>query len=225
MGLCLLRILCRGGRLDRGLDDQSRRRQQRRSLPGTRCDPGRGGWRHGADGRALPPAWIAGGGFDNPDADHDDPHARCAGPIHAGGEGPGGAGGLPVAVAVIPCAIQAQEECMRPRLSRTQIPLLATISVFVVLYAAAALRYPGFLSWAVFRNLVADNGFLGLAAIGMTFVILAGGIDLSVGAMIGFSSILIAKLTAQQVHPLLASTVAVIVGTGLGACMGGLIRF
>ena len=114
---------------------------------------------------------------------------------------------------------------MTRRLARTHIPLLATIAVFVLLYAAASLRYPGFLSWPVFRNLWADNAFLGLAAIGMTFVILAGGIDLSVGAMIGFSSILIAKLSAQHVHPLLAIAVAVVLGTGLGACMGALIRF
>jgi len=114
---------------------------------------------------------------------------------------------------------------MMQRLSRAQIPLLATVSVFVLLYAAAAVRYPGFLSWPVFRNLLADNAFLGLAAIGMTFVILSGGIDLSVGAMIGFSSILIAKLSERQVHPLLAIAVAVALGTGLGAGMGALIRF
>jgi len=114
---------------------------------------------------------------------------------------------------------------MTPRLARPQMPLLATISVFVLLYAAASLRYPGFLSWPVFRNLWADNAFLGLAAIGMTFVILAGGIDLSVGAMIGFSSIFIAKLSAQQVHPLLAVAAAVVLGTGFGAGMGALIRF
>jgi simple sugar transport system permease protein len=114
---------------------------------------------------------------------------------------------------------------MKPRIARTHIPLLATVTVFVLLCAAAALRYPGFLSWAVFRNLLADNAFLGLAAIGMTFVILAGGIDLSVGAMIGFSSILIAKLSAQQMHPLSAIALAVAVGTGLGAGMGALIRF
>jgi simple sugar transport system permease protein len=111
------------------------------------------------------------------------------------------------------------------RIARTHIPLLTTVTVFVLLYATASLRYPGFLSWPVFRNLFADNAFLGLAAIGMTFVILAGGIDLSVGAMIGFTSILIAKLSAQQVHPMLAITVAVILGTGLGAGMGALIRF
>jgi simple sugar transport system permease protein len=114
---------------------------------------------------------------------------------------------------------------MKLRIARTHIPLLATVTVFVLLCAAAALRYPGFLSWAVFRNLLADNAFLGLAAIGMTFVILAGGIDLSVGAMIGFSSILIAKLSAQHVHPLSAIALAMAVGTGLGAGMGALIHF
>ena len=114
---------------------------------------------------------------------------------------------------------------MKSRLSSAHIPLGATLAVFVLLYAAASLRYQGFFSWAVFRNLFADNAFLGLAAIGMTFVILAGGIDLSVGAMIGFGSILIAKLSAQQVHPLLAIAVAVVLGTGLGAGMGALIRF
>ena len=83
---------------------------------------------------------------------------------------------------------------MRLRVSRTQIPLLATAAVLAAFYIAASCRYSGFFSWAVFVNLLRDNSFLGLAAIGMTFVILAGGIDLSVGAMIGFTSILIARL-------------------------------
>ncbi len=114
---------------------------------------------------------------------------------------------------------------MRSRPSRSQVPLLATITVFLFLYAVASLRYPGFFSWPVFRNLFADNAFLGLAAIGMTFVILAGGIDLSVGAMIGFTSIFTAKLCAQQVHPLPAIALALIVGTGFGAGMGALVQF
>ena len=116
---------------------------------------------------------------------------------------------------------------MRWRLSRTQIPLLATIVVFVLFYAGASLRYreTGFLSWAVFRNLLHDNSFLGVAASGMTFVILSGGIDLSVGAMIGFTSILIAWLAAHHAPPLLAIVLSVALGTGIGSGMGALIRF
>ena len=114
---------------------------------------------------------------------------------------------------------------MRLRVSRTQIPLLATVVVLAAFYTTASCRYSGFFSWAVFVNLLRDNSFLGLAGIGMTFVILSGGIDLSVGAMIGFSSILVARLTGQHVHPLLAITVALALGTGFGWGMGALIRF
>lgn len=114
---------------------------------------------------------------------------------------------------------------MNLRFSRTQIPLLATLGVFVLLYVAAGARYEGFLSARVFTNLLRDNAFLGLAAIGMTFVILSGGIDLSVGAMVGFTSILIGKLIAQQWPPAMAILFALALGTGFGAGLGGLIRY
>ncbi len=114
---------------------------------------------------------------------------------------------------------------MKLRVSRTQIPVLTTCAVFVLFYAVASLRYPGFFSWPVFMNLLRDNSFLGLASIGLTFVILAGGIDLSVGAMIGFTSILIARLAAHHVHPLLAIAVALGLGTGVGWGLGTIIHF
>jgi hypothetical protein len=50
--------------------------------------------------------------------------------------------------------------------------------------------YEGFFSARVIIGLFADNAFLGIAALGMTLVIFSGGIDLSVGAVIGFTSIL-----------------------------------
>ena len=114
---------------------------------------------------------------------------------------------------------------MKLRLSRTQVPLLATTAVFALFYSGASIRYDGFFSWTVFVNLLHDNAFLGLAAIGMTFVILAGGIDLSVGALVGFTSTFIARLIAHQLHPLPAILIALVIGTGFGAGMGALIRF
>jgi len=111
------------------------------------------------------------------------------------------------------------------RLSRTQVPLLATTAVFALFYSGASIRYDGFFSWRVFVNLLHDNAFLGLAAIGMTFVVVSGGIDLSVGAMVGFTSIFIARLMAHQVHPVAAILAALVIGTGFGAGMGALIRF
>ena len=106
-----------------------------------------------------------------------------------------------------------------------QLPLVATAVILVVLYATAAVMYDGFLSWRVLGNLLADNAFLGIAAIGMTLVIFTGGIDLSVGAVIGFTSILTATLiVGHGWPPALAWSVALAAGATLGALMGWLIH-
>jgi ribose/xylose/arabinose/galactoside ABC-type transport system permease subunit len=118
------------------------------------------------------------------------------------------------------------EGVVRIRLARKQIPLAATIVVFALLYGAACARYKGFGSPTVFVNFLADNAFLGIAAIGETFVILSGGIDLSVGAMIGFTSILVAVLIDQHsLHPALAIALALVLGALFGRGMGALIRY
>ena len=74
------------------------------------------------------------------------------------------------------------------------IPLLATFLVLVALYTVGSVSYRNFFSLRVAVDLVGDNGFLGIAAVGATFVILSGGIDLSVGAVVAATSILIARL-------------------------------
>ena len=109
--------------------------------------------------------------------------------------------------------------------SRQTLPLLTTIAVCILLYAAAAFRYEGFLSLQVLANILAGNGFLAIAAIGMTFVILAGGIDLSVGTAIGCTSVFVAN--AVQNHgwsPYAAMGVALAAGTFVGLLQGALIH-
>ena len=104
---------------------------------------------------------------------------------------------------------------------KKHLSLLATIIVFVVMVAAASLKFKGFFSVDVFINLLRDNAFLGVAAVGMTFVILSGGIDLSVGGMIGFTSILIGSLVGKHhMHPAEAIGIALLLGLGLGTGMG-----
>jgi galactofuranose transport system permease protein len=62
---------------------------------------------------------------------------------------------------------------------------------------------------------------LGITAVGLTLVIFSGGIDLSVGAVVGFSSIFVAHLAQNHgLHPAVASGVALGVGTAFGAAMG-----
>lgn len=71
--------------------------------------------------------------------------------------------------------------------------------------------------------MVSDNAFLGVVALGLTFVILTGGIDLSVGSMVGLSSILIAKLVASGASPFVALAAPLLVGACLGLAHGTLI--
>ncbi|WP_428939267.1 galactofuranose ABC transporter, permease protein YjfF [Fontivita pretiosa] len=110
-------------------------------------------------------------------------------------------------------------------LSLQRIPLIATAAVCVLLYATACLLYPGFFSLLVLKDLLADNAVLGVAAIGATFVILSGGIDLSVGAVIGCATITMAVLIERAgMHPLIVIPLIVLAGTAFGASMGALIH-
>jgi simple sugar transport system permease protein len=108
---------------------------------------------------------------------------------------------------------------------RQHITVFASIAVYIALYAVASWRYDGFLSMPVFVNFLSNNAVLGIVAVGMTFVILAGGIDLSVGAVMSFSSIVIGVLiTDHHWHPLAAMAMALAAGTALGALMGAIIH-
>jgi galactofuranose transport system permease protein len=105
------------------------------------------------------------------------------------------------------------------------IPLIATAVVLLTLYLSGSALYPGFGTARVVVNLLGDNSFVGIAAIGATFVILSGGIDLSVGSLIAFSGILIAKLLDLGLDPILAMLTALMVGALSGGTMGCLIHF
>ena len=61
------------------------------------------------------------------------------------------------------------------------LPILATVTVFTLLYLVGALLYRNFLSTLVLGDLLTDNAFVIIAAVGATFVILSGGIDISIG--------------------------------------------
>lgn len=109
--------------------------------------------------------------------------------------------------------------------TRRKLPLFATGGIFVLLFAIASVMYPGFCSPQVVINFFTNNAFLGIVAVGMTLVIFTGGIDLSVGAVIGFTAIFTATLIEKcGVHPALAAAAALAVGALFGAFMGTIIH-
>ena len=82
-------------------------------------------------------------------------------------------------------------------------------------------RYEAFLTTENLSNVLRQNSMLGLVALGMTFVILSGGIDLSVGALLAVAGVVAAKLTGQGAT--VAIVGAIVVATLLGVINGLLI--
>jgi simple sugar transport system permease protein len=108
---------------------------------------------------------------------------------------------------------------------RTRLPLIVTAVLLVTMFAVGSMRYEGFLSTQVVLNLLIDNGFLLVVAIGATFVILTGGIDLSVGSMIALSTMMTAWLVEEHSWPLATVIpLVLVVGAGGGALMGWVIH-
>jgi galactofuranose transport system permease protein len=105
------------------------------------------------------------------------------------------------------------------------LPTLATFVLFVVLFGAGSLRYDSFFSGQVLLNLFVDNAFLIVLAVGMTFVILTGGIDLSVGSVVALSGVLAAKLLSGGWSPVPVMALVLAVGVGLGLAMGAVIQY
>ncbi|MCL1089661.1 sugar ABC transporter permease YjfF [Shewanella profunda] len=110
-------------------------------------------------------------------------------------------------------------------MSKRFIPLWITASLLLVMFLIGSLQFEGFASARVVTNLFRDNAFLLITALGMTLVIISGGIDLSVGSVIALSGVLSSVLITQyQWHPLLAFALILPLGTLFGALMGTIIH-
>ena len=110
-------------------------------------------------------------------------------------------------------------------IARRFIPLWITASLLLTMFLVGTFQFDGFASGRVVTNLLRDNAFLLITALGMTLVIISGGIDLSVGAVIALSGVVSSLLiTEYQWHPLLAFTVILPLGTLFGALMGSIIH-
>lgn len=110
-------------------------------------------------------------------------------------------------------------------LDRRLVPLAGSIVLFLAMIAFGATSYDGFLSPQVFLNLIVDNAFLFIVAIGMTFVIITGGIDLSVGSVLALTTMVAAALTEQAGwHPVVVVPLLLVGGAAFGAAQGFLIH-
>jgi rhamnose transport system permease protein len=101
------------------------------------------------------------------------------------------------------------------------------VLLILLLLVIVSLRAPGFVSSRNIQRIVNDTSILVMVSLGQFFVILAGGIDLSVGSMIGFAGM--AASMINQTYPAIPAVVVllagVLIGTALGALNGFIVAF
>jgi ribose/xylose/arabinose/galactoside ABC-type transport system permease subunit len=97
------------------------------------------------------------------------------------------------------------------------VPFLILIFL-VVLFTFIA---PNFMTFGNLRTLIRQISFAGISAVGLMFVMISGGIDLSIGSQIVFSNVLLAIMMVDwKLPPAIAIPLILLVGTGLGAING-----
>lgn len=105
------------------------------------------------------------------------------------------------------------------------LPVIATFALFVGMFGLGSIRYEGFSSPQTVLSVLVDNSYLIVLAVGMTFVILTGGIDLSVGSVVALSTMIAAEtLRAGWSAPLVIVAV-LLTGSILGLLMGLVIHY
>lgn len=105
------------------------------------------------------------------------------------------------------------------------LPILVTLILFVIMFGAGSIAFIGFFSFQNFLNLFIDNAYLLILAVGMTFVIVSRGIDLSVGSVLALSTMVASSLLEKShLSPVIVIPVVLLMGTGLGLFMGYLIQ-
>jgi galactofuranose transport system permease protein len=105
------------------------------------------------------------------------------------------------------------------------LPTLAAIVIFVAMIVYGEIAYGRILQYNTISNLLINNAHLIIIAVGLTFVILTGGIDLSVGAVIAVSSVSGVMLTAAGVNPWIAVVAMILIGSLTGLISGVLIQY
>ncbi len=102
--------------------------------------------------------------------------------------------------------------------NRLTMPILRNMPVilFVLVFVFFSLLDGRFFAVDNFSNIMTSSAFVGLLAVGMTFVLLTGGIDLSIGATMFITAAVISVLLQNGTPMLLALSAGVLAGTGWG---------
>lgn len=99
----------------------------------------------------------------------------------------------------------------------SQFAMLIALFVLLIFFSVTT---EGFLSSTNIFNILRQVAVNGIAAVGMTMVIITGGIDISAGSMMGVASVGCATLMVNGLHPILAVVLVLVLGLIIGLCHG-----
>ena len=105
------------------------------------------------------------------------------------------------------------------------MPVLAALAILILMLIAGQVYFGRFVTPRLLSSLLVDNAYLVVLAAGMTFVILTGGIDLSVGAVMAFTGMVSAKLLFIGVPTGVVIPVMLVAGALFGTLIGVLVHF
>jgi ribose/xylose/arabinose/galactoside ABC-type transport system permease subunit len=108
---------------------------------------------------------------------------------------------------------------------RRFLPLTATAVLFAVAYILGAAAFPAMRDGQAFFNLFVTTPFLLISVVGETFVIISGGIDLSVSGVIALTTVASAALVQAGWDPWLVMPLMLLMGVSIGAIMGFFITY
>jgi simple sugar transport system permease protein len=113
----------------------------------------------------------------------------------------------------------------RSSINQRNLPIFVTLGLFVLMFALGSIAFPGFFAVQNFFNLFIDNAYLLIIGVGMTFVIISGGIDLSVGSVLALTTMVTSSLLEKShMSPVLVIPLVLLMGIALGFFQGYLIQ-
>jgi galactofuranose transport system permease protein len=105
------------------------------------------------------------------------------------------------------------------------VPVFGALVILVAMLVGAQAYFGNFVTPRVLSALLLDNAYLLVLAVGMTFVILTGGIDLSVGAVMAFTGMLGASMLSQGLPTAVVVPVMLVLGAAMGFAVGVMVQF
>ncbi len=118
-----------------------------------------------------------------------------------------------------------REPNLLARLRGTEVRNLGLVAVLLILAVIGAVTSDNFLTTDNLENILVSSSVIGVVTVGMTFVIIGGGIDLSVGAIVALASVWATTLATQAHGPWMMALCALLVGAGAGLVNGLLIAY